>query len=246
MCLFSGPVREVYGTKIFGRIEGENQYLVYEMTFSAESDVAMMLPIPVVPGSAEDAVRFISLESYKRFFRDLDKLFPEHMDLEFMAPLSGGPVAAQVVLEVHEVGAFEASFVPTISDFERLDPRFRLPEQVWGELGGYDDFGFAVFKLSAGNIQHAHPMAFSFPTRGAKKIFFPTVHVHDGKVHAEAEFDHKLYCQTDTPLTWEESNELTSGNVELGKVQGILVADKKCYRQTLRGVGKNADVYREA
>ena len=246
MCLFSGPVREVYGTKIFGRIEGGNQYLVYQMTFSAESDVAMVLPMPVVPGSAEDAVRFINLESYKRFFRDLDKLFPERMDLEFMAPLSDGPVAAQVVLEVHEVGAFEASFVPTIPDFVRLDPRFRLPDQVWGELGGYDDFGFAVFKLTAGNTQHAHPMAFSFPTRDEKKIFFPTVHVHDGKVHLEAQFDHKLYCQTDTPLKWEASNELSSDNVELEKAQGIFVANEKCYRQTLRGIGKNADVYRAA
>ncbi len=135
MCCFSGPVREVYGTKIFGRIEGGDQYLVYEMIFSAESDVAMVLPIPVVPGSAEDAVRFINLESYKRFFADLDHLFSQHTDLELMALLSDEP-AAGAVLEVHEVGAFEASFVPTISDFARLDLRFRLPDQVWGELGG--------------------------------------------------------------------------------------------------------------
>ena len=246
MCLFSGPVREVYGTKIFGRIEGENQYLVYEMTFSAESDVAMVLPIPVVPGSAEDAVRFISLESYKRFFRDLDDLFPQYAALGIIAPLSDCMGAPRAVLEVHEVGAFEASFVPSIPDFARLDSRFRLPDQVWGELGGYEDFGFAVFKLAAGNTQHAHPMAFSFPTREEKKIFFPTVHVHDGEVHPEVEFDHKLYCQTDTPLKWEESNELTSGNVGLEKAQGILVAAKKCYRQTIRGMGKNADVYRAA
>lgn len=101
----------------------------------------MVLPIPVVPGSAEDAVRFVNLESYKRFFADLDQLFPQHTDLDLMRPLSDEPVAAQAVLEVHDVGAFEASFVPTIPDFARLDPRFRLTDQVWGELGGYDDFG---------------------------------------------------------------------------------------------------------
>ncbi len=89
-------------------------------------------------------------------------------------------------------------------------------------------------------------MAFSFPTRDAKKNFFPTVHVHDGKVHPEAKFDHKLYCQAAIPLKWEESLELTSGNVELEKAQGIFVANEKCYRQALRGIGKNADVYREA
>ena len=195
--------------------------MVYEMIFSAESDVAMVLPMPVVPGSAEDAVRFINLESYKMFFADLDQLFPQRTDLELTDEFFDEPVAAQAVLEVHEVGAFEASFVPTISDFARLDPRFRLPDQIWGDLGGYHDFGFAVFKLTAGNTQHAHPMAFSFPTRDAQKIFFPTVHIHDENVHPEAQFDHELYCQTDTPLKWEESTEITSGNVELGKAQGI-------------------------
>ena len=51
---------------------------------------------------------------------------------------------------------------------------------------------------------------------------------------------------SDTPLEWEESHELTSGNVQLEKARGIFVAGKKCYRQTLQGIGKNEDVYREA
>ncbi len=246
MCCFSGPVREVHGTKIFGRVEEERQFLVYEMTFSAAADVAMVLPIPVVPGSAEDAVHFVNLESYEGFFKDLDRLFPESADLGLIEELSEEPVAAPALLEVQEVGAFEASFVPTIADFARLDPRFRLPDQLWREVGEYDDFGFAVFKLTAGNAQHAHPMAFSFPTRDVKKIFFPTVHVHDSKVHPEAQFDHKLYCQTDTPLEWEESDELSVDNVELGKAQGILVVGKNCYRVTLQGIRENADVYRAA
>ena len=242
MCCFSGPVRDVYGTKIFGRVDRGNQYLVYEMTFSAASDVAMVLPIPVVPGSAEDAIRFINLESYKGLFDDLDRLFPAKANLELMT-FSDDLCETEAVLEVHEVGAFEASFVPVVSDFARLDPRFRLPDETWGELGEYDDFGFTVFKLTAGDTQHAHPMAFSFPTRDEKNIFFPTVHVHDGKAHPEAEFDHKLYCQTDTPSKWEESIELTSDNVELEKAQGILDANRTCHRQILRGIRQNADVY---
>jgi len=32
------------------------------MAYAAKSDLAMVLPIPVVPGSPEDALRFISLE----------------------------------------------------------------------------------------------------------------------------------------------------------------------------------------
>ncbi len=33
MCLFTGPVEEVFGTKIFGRVDGGWQYIVYEMRF---------------------------------------------------------------------------------------------------------------------------------------------------------------------------------------------------------------------
>ena len=246
MCCFSGPVRDVRGTKIFGRVDGDRQFLVYEMSFSSASDVAMVLPLPAVPGSSEDACRFISLETYEEFFADLDQLFPQATDLHFMDELSEPVAVAAEPLQVQEVGAFDASFVPTVSDFTRLDQRFRLPEQVWGELGGYGDFGFAVFKLAGGGEQHVHPMAFSFPTRDATKIFFPTVHVHDGKVHPEALFDHMLYCQTRTPLKWEESADLTGDNVDLGKAQGILVENEKCYRQSVQGVRENRDVYRAA
>jgi hypothetical protein len=35
---------------------------------------------------------------------------------------------------VREVGSFEASYVPKIADFSRLDERFRLPVAVWKKL----------------------------------------------------------------------------------------------------------------
>lgn len=38
-------------------------------------------------------------------------------------------------------------------------------------------------------------MAFSFASRYAKTLFFPTVHIHDGQVHANEDFDHDLYWQ---------------------------------------------------
>jgi hypothetical protein len=62
------------------------------------------------------------------------------------------------------------------------------------EASRYRDHGFAVFKLKPGEAK-IHPMAFSFPRRDTKTLFFPTVHIHDGKVHPKAGFDHGLYCQ---------------------------------------------------
>ncbi len=58
------------------------------------------------------------------------------------------------------MGSFEASFVPTRRDFSRLDQRFRLPDDVWQALLGYDDWGFAVFKLGPmSRLTGVHPMA---------------------------------------------------------------------------------------
>ncbi len=206
----------------------------------------MVLPIPVTPGSGEQAVRFINFEDYPDFFGDLDALFPRDQ-IRPANDLSLGDALCEPeqVLEVHEVGAFEASFVPTVADFVRLDPRFRLPEGVWNE-GDYQDFGFAVFKLAAGRSQHVHPMAFSFPTRDPGTVFFPTVHVHDGEVHSKARFNHTLYCQAASSLMWQESDGVASREVDMAKVQAVVSGQRKCFRQFLSGLRDNADYYRAA
>ena len=40
-----------------------------------------------------------------------------------------------------------------------------------------------------------HPMAFRFPRRDPGRLYFPTMHVHDGAWHPEADFDHLIYAQ---------------------------------------------------
>ena len=57
------------------------------------------------------------------------------------------PAAPQAALKVHSVGKFVASFVPSQSDFDRLDPQFVIPKESWAKLPEYQDFGFAVFQL---------------------------------------------------------------------------------------------------
>jgi hypothetical protein len=184
------PVR-VADTHIFGRRDGPLQVLVYSMSLSARSEVAMILPLPVRWGCGEDEVEFISLERCSDFFDWVDRPF-RHI------AASAARAFALPRLRVHTVGLFEASFVPTAADFSRLDPRFRLPERVWHELPLYRDYGFAVFKLRAGARQRIHPMALRFPTRDPGRLFFPTVHVHDGRVRSRADFDHALYFQRES------------------------------------------------
>jgi hypothetical protein len=118
------------------------------MAVAAADDLSMILPLPLPPNAPDDAIRFVNLESYPHFFDDLDKGFPQPPPAE-PASLLDQPVSVTRSLPVHEVGQFEASFVPTLADFGRLDPLFRLPETTWEQLPLYRDWGFAVFQLKA-------------------------------------------------------------------------------------------------
>jgi hypothetical protein len=191
--LFTKPVH-VSKTNIFARRTAENrQVLAYGMNLESSVEMAMVLPLPVAFGSGEDAVRFIDLSATPRMFEDLASLFA----IEMFAQRKGGfrlNLSIPKKLVVHDVGAFVASYVPTREDFSRLDERFRLPSALFDAVPHYHDYGFAVFQLKPGKVT-VHPMAFEFPTRSPEKIFFPTVHVHDGRFHATAKFDHALYYQ---------------------------------------------------
>lgn len=168
MCCFSGPVH-VGGTKIFARATSpERQILVYSMSVETRDDVAMILPLPTAVETGEDAVRFLDMSGYPDFFTDMKRAFPEAQPLRVpergKGGMGGGP--PKPMLAVHTVGAFEASFVPTRDDFDRLDPRFRMPTVFWRAMPAYRDYGFAVFKLrSSEEAQCIHPMAFEFARR---------------------------------------------------------------------------------
>jgi hypothetical protein len=186
MCCFTGPVH-VEGTRIFARaLDGVRQAIVYSMKVTAKAPVAMVLPLPALGD-----LTFVNLEGYASFFEDLERGFP--------APAVSRAFGAPQALTVQRVGSFVASFVPTPSDFARLDPQFRMPPGVFDKLPQYRDYGFAVFQLHDVNAR-IHPMAFSFARRNPTELFFPTVHVHDGKVHSKAPFDHALYLQLSEPF----------------------------------------------
>lgn len=245
MCCFTGKVEEVANTRIFARLnKAGEQVIIYQMALNAPQDVAMVLPVPVKEGAGEDAMRFYDFSSYGTVFEDLGNLFP------MPAPtFMGDPFAAagysRSTLKVVSVGAYDASFVPTSADFGRLDERFRLPEGVWGKLPGYADFGFAVFKLKKGRSE-VHPMAFTFPSALTETVFFPTLHIHDGEVHAKEAFDHTLYLQgTAANLArggWRESPGLAVTKVQCGLTHGMVRPDMHVYQQRMRGTFDNGDV----
>lgn len=236
--LFASPPK-VSDTRIFARLDGGTQSLAYQMRLSTRSELAMVLPIPIRPGSGEDAVAFVDLSDAPHVFDQLALCFAVMEPQSKGAPISRfqGPAPR---LAVHSVGAFDASYVPTVRDFSRLDPRFRLPDEVWSALPRYADWGFAVFTLKSGD-QRVHPMAFRFPTRDPERVFFPTVHVHDGEVHAEAAFDHELYWQGEQGAGDERGAIPASAPMET-QTRGLVRA-APVRRRLMRGRYANDDVW---
>jgi hypothetical protein len=246
MCCFSQQVEHVCDTNIFARGVNGTQLLVYSMSYRAAAELAMVLPLPVPPASRDDAVRFIGLNAYPNFFAEMGSGFSDN-SLSMKTTLA----VAATTLKVHDVGSFEASFVPRPGDFARLDERFRIPTTVWDDMPTYRDYGFAVFKLKstrAKDLGRAHPMAFEFPRRDPRLLFFPTVHVHDRSVHPTAMFDHTLYCQAPPDMLghaghWQRSQTVASAFVDPARAKGIIEGDRHCWRMRLYGQLTNQDAW---
>lgn len=243
MCCFSRSVAFVRNTRVFARpLGGGRQAVAYQMSLGAPEDLAMILPLPVAREAADKPLEFVNLEGYPQFFDDLAEGFPPPAASRSFGP----PDIAPQKLAVEKVGSFDASFVPTVKDFARVDERFRLPEGIWEQLGGYADHSFAVFKLRQGEHK-VHPMAFRFHVRDPRALFFPTVHIHDGKVHPKANFDHTLYCQVPTRglrglIEWEESPRTALHFAKAGLSQDLLDAKLHVHRRPIVGEHKNEDI----
>ncbi len=242
MCMFSGrqPALHVSKTRIFARVERTHQCLIYSMQLASSEEVAMILPVPVIANAPEDAMSFVDLSGYPALFDELALLFAPPPARLAPQSRSFSPELSAKTLVVHEVGAFGASFVPRLADFTRLDPRFRLPETVWSAMPQYADWGFAVFQLAKGDTK-IHPMAFHFPTREPSRVFFPTVHVHDGSVHEHAEFDHELYWQDSSAPSIDAVSHTPASTLLTERSKGFIQSGL-ARRRIMRGIYENADV----
>jgi hypothetical protein len=246
--MFSRRVEHVSATKIFAAgLPDGRQSLIYSMSVAIAEPLAMLLPLPVPPGGPDDAVDFVNLEGYAEVFDDLKRAFPD-LDVHAQTLLLGPPRMSsnRSVLKVHAVGAFEASYVPRASDFDRLDPRFRLPPSVLNAMPTYEDWGFAVFQLAPTAKAAIHPMALRFPRREPASIFFPTTHVHDGAVPATARFDHSLYAQFPAMIgalsNWQPSHDKLGKYVN-NQVNGLLDPYAGGHTTSLLGDFPNGDVW---
>lgn len=232
MCCFSGEVRSVSSTRIFGRrtVPGR-QVLAYQMALDTEQPVAMVLPLPV-PRRVHD-VRFLDLSGHADLFQDLERGFE-------VARHAAQPGALASSLPVHRVGSFEASFVPSQAQFARLDPRFRIAPSLWPER--YQDWGFAVFQLAPG-AQEVHPMGLDFPCH-APRLYLPTFHLHGARPPLEADFDHSLYIQRrQAPSGWTATPEVAGSFLDTTRSEHLVDAGRPVLRRRVRGTLPNQDTW---
>jgi hypothetical protein len=237
------PKLHVSQTNIFARFTAAGvQAIAYAMSLDSAQEVAMILPLPIRPNAGEDAVRFIDLSAHPHMFEQLAELFEPPAPRSALA-LSAMP-QGRPTLVVHDVGSFIASYVPTRFDFDRLDRRFQLPRVLYDAVPHYKDHSFAVFQLKAGK-QTLHPMAFTFPTRELEKLYFPTVHLHDGRFHKTAKFDHALYYQH--PRVRQQGGDFegdpVSFGVSAGDYRGVVDTQRPVIRRELRGRFANQDTW---
>jgi len=246
MCIFSARVNQVTDTEIFVRVNAAGeQYTVYQNKFDTDTENAMIIPIPEAT-VGEMGVEFINLEKYADFFKDIRESFPKSLSKGLRRSETFG-LCLHDAIEVHQVGSFEASYVPSQDDFERLDERFRLDSSAWEKLPEYQDYGFIVFKFKPGN-QKPHPMAFKFKSAIPDYAYFPTVHVHDGKVHEREGFDHTLYLQHEgnksPPDNWNSNTE-KGAKAHLKKYRSLeILADfsNLIYKRRIVGTYANTDI----
>lgn len=245
MCCFSGRVEEVADTRIFAcGARQDRQVLIYEMKVSVDQPVAMVLPIPTPTRSFEDAVRFVSLEAYPEIFDDLAKAFPPPPPPLPASLLPLERAAGYTRLAVHHVGAFVASFVPSLDDFDRIDPLFRIRTILFECIPDYVGWGYVVFQLAttAHRLTRIHPMAFEFPTRYPDRLFFPTLHIHDGAVNPLARFAHTLYVQGKDPESWTRASSL-GGFVDPRRAADLINVGAPAWRTEIHGEQLNCDTW---
>jgi hypothetical protein len=210
--------------------DGTSQTLVYEMQFDATESVAMILPVP-----ASRDLTFLDLSARPDAFAVIGALFPVEMPTT-----RGGGTYRPAPLEVQRVGAFDASFAPSLADLPRLDARLALGDGVREALSSYDGYGFAVFRFDAGRGKQ-HPFGYRYAAI-EPALFFPTVHVHDGTKPQLAWFDHALYFQGTPQGTPTDRMGSDVSSAPLPSDIGFGHAGAHVRRMRIRGLRENTDV----
>ena len=246
MCCFSGQVKSVGATRIFARgAAAGRQLLAYQIKLDADAELAMILPLPVPPGPrGRGPLRG-----------------PAGLPGLLRGPRGRVPRAA--LPRAHEErrrrrrGRRRSRWSRSAASRPRSSRRSPTspgstrgsasPTTAWDALPRTGTGGSRCSAAEARARHTVHPMAFEFPRADPARLFFPTVHVHDGLVHARAAFDHTLYAQEGKGEradlgSWTESPLPAARFVDVARSAELVDGERHVHRLELRGDHENADV----
>lgn len=221
MCIFSGDVEEVNNTKIFisvvypAKLEIKKdkrykvpvgkplQLVIYSNAVQNNDNIAMILPFPLISG--KNRVKILDMSKYSNFFDDIELMFPSINTNNTRS--SNNYFDSDELLEVHYVGNYKASIVPSFSSFDKLQyNEFNLKPDVKELLKKYyyNRFGFMVCIINNNTKKSQfHPFAYVHEIRDDNRIFIPTRHYHKKYVK---NYYSKYHTSVSDPLETSESD----------------------------------------
>lgn len=256
MCIITKIVEEVNSTQIFTCFSEDQskQFLVYSNQVNTnEENNLMILPVP-----NPESVEFINLQKYTKFFDDCQKNFKyvRHRATDSLLYASrslSASIEDRPPLVIHKVGSYVASIVPSVADFDRLDPLvFDLDFNLQDILKSTytSEFGFIACKLRKGAHTY-HPFAYIHKSHSGGLLFIPTLHYHAHQYgmnkHIDADWDHIIYSiGTDLDTTnYDDYVYSPTNSIRFDKFpESIRWAEQyKLKRWTKKGNGKNRDLW---
>ena len=203
MCIISGPVVSVNGTKILAMPsigDSSRQLTVYMNAVNTTFDNLMCLPVPHPASVVFETVPTDVFTQCEHSFMTA-------------ATLSVGRSLAFTIakeLEIRTHGSYEVVLIPSINDLERVPSRFAIltPEVKSFLRSKYPaPFGFLLCRLRAGSANY-EPFAYSHARLDHSSMFLPTMHFHphdDGSGSSTADWDHAIYT-VGTPWSMHRSS----------------------------------------
>lgn len=237
MCIITSTVDSVSTTRIYISADHANrrQLTIYSNVVASPEENVMVLPVP-----NPDSVELLDFSHYPDFFTDLKACFIErtqrsYTNNTFLVSKSTNS------LPVFRIGSYDASIVPSIADFPRLQIPMDRTLIPFLKSKYNAEFGFIICRLAPGKKEY-HPFAYTHDQHSSYRLFIPTMHYHPGDYNAD--WDHLIYSPA-TGLFSSKYKFNTTRHVAWEKLplsyQWASQVNLDCWEKI--GPGDNRDMY---
>lgn len=251
MCIFSGDVTHVSGTKIMVSTVAQSkivtvrdnygktrkvrrpapnvkplQLTVYSNTVEINrtgTPTSMILPFPLLKG--KNRVQIMDLSKCNKLFKHLDKLFKSKKNKELIMQNALDMFDEDGTIAVRNVGSYSVSLVPNLLAFDKVNYKhFNLSPEVKTLLKQYysKSYGFIVCQLR--QDAEYHPFGYTHELREDGKLFIPTRHFH-GNAGGENLF---VYNEAQTRMPYDDYDDAVD---DLGQYLTQTMSDNDPYLQ---------------